>query len=270
MQKAVDNYCNNCGKAGHLYHHCKLPITSNGVIAFRRNNENVIEYLLIRRKDTLGHIDFMRGKYSVTNPHYIINMLNQMTIDEKRRLRTEEFEPLWNAVWGGNAISSQYKSEECSSRDKFNLLRGGITTKDAVFTLNELIDRSNQENQWEETEWGFPKGRRNQQESDYDCAIREFREETGYNPSLLYNLQNIIPYEEIFTGSNYKSYKHKYYVMNMKYADSLVQNPFEETEVSKMEWKTYAECVASVRPYNCEKLQMLYKINHMLCSSTII
>lgn len=99
MQKN-DYYCNNCGKSGHLYHHCKLPITSNGIIAFRKNNDNIIEYLLIRRKDTLGHIDFMRGKYSVMNRQYIINMLNQMTIDEKSRLITDNFETLWNTVWG--------------------------------------------------------------------------------------------------------------------------------------------------------------------------
>ena len=31
-------FCNNCGKQGHLYHQCKHPITSNGIIAFRRKN----------------------------------------------------------------------------------------------------------------------------------------------------------------------------------------------------------------------------------------
>jgi hypothetical protein len=70
-----DNYCNNCGKHGHLYHQCKMPITSIGIIAFRynKNRQNidntngVLEYLMIRRKDTLGYIDFMRGKYSVYN-----------------------------------------------------------------------------------------------------------------------------------------------------------------------------------------------------------
>ena len=29
-----------------------------------------------------------------------------------------------------------------------------------------------------EKDWGFPKGRRNLRESDYDCALREFEEET--------------------------------------------------------------------------------------------
>ena len=48
-------YCNNCGKQGHLFHQCKIPITSFGVIAFRKvpsNNplqKNRIEYLMIMR-----------------------------------------------------------------------------------------------------------------------------------------------------------------------------------------------------------------------------
>jgi hypothetical protein len=77
----TDNYCNNCGKQGHIYNQCKMPITSVGVIAFRYNNGQ-IEYLMIRRKDTLGFIDFMRGKYFVNNKFYILNMLKQMTVAE--------------------------------------------------------------------------------------------------------------------------------------------------------------------------------------------
>ena len=80
----TDNYCNNCGKQGHLYHQCKMPITSIGIIVFRYNDAN-IEYLMIRRKDTLGYLDFMRGKYSVYNKEYIMNMIKQMTTEEKER-----------------------------------------------------------------------------------------------------------------------------------------------------------------------------------------
>ena len=78
-------YCNNCGKVGHLYNQCKLPITSIGFVVFRIH-ENKLQYLMIRRKDTLGFIDFMRGKYSVYDKYYIINMLNQMTVQEKSQL----------------------------------------------------------------------------------------------------------------------------------------------------------------------------------------
>ncbi len=33
-----NNACNNCGKQGHSFHQCKLPITSYGIIAFRDIN----------------------------------------------------------------------------------------------------------------------------------------------------------------------------------------------------------------------------------------
>ena len=56
--------CNNCGNYGHLFYNCKKPITSIGIICFRYNLENKIEFLLVQRKDTLGYVDFLRGKYS--------------------------------------------------------------------------------------------------------------------------------------------------------------------------------------------------------------
>ena len=40
------NFCNNCGKNGHLFNSCKHPITSVGMITFRVNVHNNIEYLL--------------------------------------------------------------------------------------------------------------------------------------------------------------------------------------------------------------------------------
>lgn len=265
-----DNYCNNCGKNGHLYHQCKLPITSIGVVAFRINN-NQPEFLMIRRKDTLGHVDFMRGKYSVNNKEYILNMLNQMTIEEKKNLKNLHFDELWKNIWGNNnSLSNQYKNEESISREKYNILKNGVKYDNKLHTLNDLIDESNKSSQWIESEWGFPKGRRNHKESDYDCAIREFSEETGYKANLLENIQNIIPYEEIFTGSNYKSYKHKYYVMYMDIKNTFCENNFERAEVSKMEWKTYEQCISSIRHYNIEKKRVLTKIYECIIESIII
>jgi hypothetical protein len=33
-------FCNNCGKSGHLFHQCKHPITSNGIVLFRKKEAN--------------------------------------------------------------------------------------------------------------------------------------------------------------------------------------------------------------------------------------
>ena len=116
------NFCNNCGKLGHLFHQCKMPITSIGIIAFRINNENKIEYLLIRRKDSLGFVDFLRGKYLPNNKEYIISLLNKMTINEKEFILNAEFSELWNHLWGEN-VGIQYRSEEKNSLEKFNQLK---------------------------------------------------------------------------------------------------------------------------------------------------
>jgi len=262
--------CNNCGKSGHLFHKCKLPITSIGVIVFRicpSENENEpckIQYLLIRRKETLGYIDFMRGKYSVHNKDYIMNMLKQMTRHEKQQLTCGDFEKLWKNIWGDSNYSNQYRTEEIISKEKYNQLFQGNTVKNEFSTLNDLIEESNNFETWEEPEWGFPKGRRNNQENDYDCAVREFCEETGYPEDYLIHVQNIVPFEEIFTGSNYKSYKHKYFLMFMNYEKSLKHGDFQKSEVSKMEWKNLDECLMCFRPYNLEKIRIIKNIDTFL------
>ena len=68
------NICNNCGKGGHAFHQCKNPITSMGIITFRQG-EHGLEYLLICRKDSLGYVDFLRGRYELDNKEYINNII---------------------------------------------------------------------------------------------------------------------------------------------------------------------------------------------------
>jgi hypothetical protein len=80
-----NNLCNNCGKQGHLFHQCKLPITSYGIILFR-NIEDKIEFLMIRRKDSFGYIDFIRGKYTLNNIDHIQGIINEMSIQEKKNI----------------------------------------------------------------------------------------------------------------------------------------------------------------------------------------
>lgn len=255
-----DNYCNNCGKQGHLYHQCKLPITSSGVIAFR-NTDRGIEYLMICRKDTLGYIDFLRGKYSLYDPIYITNMVDQMTICEKQRIISHDFDTLWHELWGESDII-KYKNEENASRDKFNRLKEGYTLLGRGITLNIIIQNST--SCWTEPEWGFPKGRRNYQEKDYNCAVREFEEETGYSSQKLENINNIGSFEEIFTGSNYKSYKHKYYLAHMQYQYTLQPGRFHDNEVSQIKWLTIDECCSKIRNYNIEKIHVINNINRIL------
>ena len=225
---------------------------------------------MICRRDTLGFIDFMRGKYSVHNKDYIMNMLKQMTEEEKIKLKTKTFYELWKGIWGSKPwghkkVSNQYQVEEIASRDKFELLISGVYLKNEYYTLKTLVDESSKYACWVEPEWGFPKGRRNYNENDYTCATREFTEETGYNTENFMVLQNIQPFEEIFTGSNYKSYKHKYFVGYLDTENNTTtKKHVDNYEVSKVEWKTYEECMKSIRYYNLEKKRMIANIHNML------
>jgi 8-oxo-dGTP pyrophosphatase MutT (NUDIX family) len=116
-----------------------------------------------------------------------------------------------------------------------------------------------------ETEWEFPKGRRNFLEKDLDCALREFEEETGYSKNKIKVIENLMPFEEIFIGSNHKSYKHKYFLafMDENENSDLLEN-YQATEVSKLDWKTLEECLEAIRPYNLEKKQLILNINKVL------
>ena len=92
-------------------------------------------------------------------------------------------------------------------------------------------------------EWGFPKGKRNYQETDFKCATREFYEETGYSSDDINILINVMPYEEVFIGSNFKTYKHKYYIANFKGDNKKIN--FQISEISDMKWFTFEKCKTS-------------------------
>ncbi len=252
-------FCNNCGKIGHLFHQCKIPITSIGIIAFRKTEDDY-EVLLIKRKDSLAFVDFMRGKYNLEDKKYILNTFEKMTIGERNKLLNSDFQSLWNYLWGIK-IALQYKNEEKVSNNKFNKLKEGYKINNEFINLETIINEC--KNRFVEPEWGFPKGRRNFQEKDIMCALREFEEETGYNKTDVLTLNNIIPLEEIFTGSNYKSYKHKYFLGFMN-NNNKPKSIFQTYEISKIEWVSVNIACNYLRDYNFEKKNILVELNNLL------
>ena len=87
------NFCNNCGKTGHAFHNCKHPITSIGIIIFRMY-ENKLQYLMIKRKHSLGFVEFMRGKYPIQNYEYIRNVFSESYVYERELIQKSTFEEL--------------------------------------------------------------------------------------------------------------------------------------------------------------------------------
>jgi ADP-ribose pyrophosphatase YjhB (NUDIX family) len=223
--------------------------------------ENKYEYLMIQRTDSFGYVEFIRGKYSVHNYQYIKNIVDEMTVCEKHNILTKPFDELWSSLWGEYS-GIQYRGEEQVSKNKFLHMKNGVDMSSGVkYNLETLISSST--TSWETAEWGFPKGRRNHQEKDLDCGFREFEEETGYDKLSLKQIHNVIPYEEIFIGSNIKSYKNKYYLSYMS-RDTVQKNEYQKSEVKNMKWLSYKECMDIIRPYNVEKKNIITSVNNTL------
>src|SRR5690606_15374290 len=109
--------CSNCGLSGHINKQCTEPITSWGILLVKFNStnqnihnksktklsinnytsieinnmndlrefceyKNMIKFLLIRRKYSLGYSEFIRGRYLKDNINGIIYLFQQMTPNE--------------------------------------------------------------------------------------------------------------------------------------------------------------------------------------------
>ena len=106
-------------------------------------------------------------------------------------------------------------------------------------------------------------GRRNHQETDITCAIREWEEETGFRRESLKLIKNLCPFEEVFMGSNYKTYKHRYFLAYIKPQESP-QKSYQKSEVSACTWFTLEEALQHIRSYNLEKQGLIKNIEQVL------
>ena len=148
------NYCNNCGKYGHIYNKCIDPITSIGIIAIGLDSDtynvikdypldkmsiikentinnnifykiskylNNLKFILIRRRKTLGYLEFIRGRYNLNDEKTIINLFNQMTEEEVKEIIKNDFNNLWQELWNNN---NKYHLDEFNkSKIKFDELK---------------------------------------------------------------------------------------------------------------------------------------------------
>ena len=242
--------CRNCGKIGHKYKECLYPRLSYGILLFN----NYGEIVMIERKDSISYIEFLRGKYKLDEPEYIQLLFNRMSVFEKDILLKKQFSNLWNNLWYSN-ISS--KKDYIRSLNKFKLIN-----------IKNYIDNSNINYLY--NEWEIPKGRRNLNETDLQCAIREFQEETNITIDD-YDLLDIKPFEEEYTGSNNTVYKNVYYIAKIKNNNyDLKLNRNNENQISEIrtiKWLDKNECLTKIRDYSDYKLNVINDIFNFIYSN---
>ena len=250
------NYCSNCGKNGHVYKNCKNPIISYGIMLFKYYNNN-LSILLVQRKDSISYIEFIRGKYSITNTNKLLTILSNITKTELSNILNNSFDILWHKLWSSNIDKTsvlKFEKEYNSSLKKFNFIKCKNNTINIYDILTLLKIKYN------DTEWGIPKGRRNNQESDLTVAIREFEEETNIKSSEYTLLDSLSPLRERFIGTNNIKYDHIYYIAICKnnlipYIDK--NNINQIIEIKDINWFTQENSIKYIRKYETEKKKVI-------------
>lgn len=294
VNKFKNIFCTNCGKSGHEYRHCNDPITSWGIILVDITNEdnthgninhvetnltdhnigikpknlnelklmshhmNSIKFLLIRRKHSLGFVEFMRGRYKPDNVDGITYIFQQMTSEEIDEIGNSNFDKLWSYLWSDdNDKITLMKREYELSKAKFDNLLSGKGEFNIELKLDYFI--KNVKPTYKNREWGFPKGRRTRNESELECALREFSEETGIDSNDIKVIKEIKPIQEIMTGTDGVKYRHIYYVAETlkPLSNNIKENINELKEVSYVDFFNFYDAYTLIRDYHIEKKNIL-------------
>jgi 8-oxo-dGTP pyrophosphatase MutT (NUDIX family) len=270
--------CNNCGKQNHTTKNCNEPQTSVGIICIKLDNNlynnfvqqlqsisyynlndiimnnihkfneynDSIKFLLVNRRHSLNYIDFIRGKYNISDIKGINNMCSYMSSNEINMIKTHDFKKLWYDLWLKNAFKKKYSDEMNLSNIKFNHLKQqGI--------LNNI------KTEYNSTEWEIPKGRKNLNETNLNCAIREFKEETSLSIDDYNIISCLDPIHDVFIGTNNKSYRHIFYTSILNNNDYNI-NINNNNEIEEVRWCKWSELNDLIRPYNYNKINILTSI----------
>ncbi len=239
------------------------PLSLTGIEPYFQN----IEVLLIQRRDSLGYVDLLRGKYSVNDADYIRKQIHGMTDKERQKLLTTDFDTLWAEMWGSESTDLHYKKDKENSRNKLMAIREGITldVSGNSANLQDFVDQCTVH--WETPEWGFPKGRRDGNETDLECALREMQEETGLTSEDICIVHNLEPLNETFFGSNHVHYCHKYYIVYVPDGSQVqyqADNPHMRREIGGIGWFPLNEALQKLRADNVEKREILLRVGTLL------
>jgi 8-oxo-dGTP pyrophosphatase MutT (NUDIX family) len=163
-------------------------------------------------------------------------------------LRTISFDKLWDDLWV-NHNSRAYNNEKKAAKIKFESLDTSLMVK-------------NTSGKWISQEYCIPKGRRNSGESKLDCALREFKEETGIPHHKIKILTGNYCLVENFYGSNGIMYRHEYLLAEVD-PDFEVQldinNIMMIGEIRDIKWFDFTETINIFRDYDTTKRNVIYK-----------
>uniref|UniRef100_A0A6C0C901 Nudix hydrolase domain-containing protein n=1 Tax=viral metagenome TaxID=1070528 RepID=A0A6C0C901_9ZZZZ len=234
--------------------------------------KNKVLFLMVSRRFSIGFIEFVRGKYQVTDSNTIIKLFEQMSANEISMIQNNSYDDLLFFFLNKNnetkenllhnTYNGKYSLEYLEAKNKFDMLSDPENEKNGTIPWGLNFYIKNIKPKWKTVEWGFPKGRRGKRtEENLSCACREFEEETGYHSSDYHILNRIEPIEEYLVGTNNVNYKHIYYLaIDMFDPNQSKLSNFDEYEIGDVKWFTFDDAIKNIRPYHVGKKCILTKI----------
>ena len=221
---------------------------SYGLIIFVNYGENIY-YLIQQNRNTFEFVDFIRGMWRDNT--CLRHMFSHMTEEERYRITNYTFDELWKDLF---VYKNFYRDDDYTkSRKIFEDIKQYIPL---IIKRTKSVVSSPQ--------WGFPKGKKNYQESSVECAIRETEEETKISKYLI-NVEKSLTWKEKFKGTDGKKYSTQYYLAwmnNIVMPSNIIlnKNIRKETlseEVQQIKWLS----LESARDYlNNERYEILKNV----------
>ena len=227
------------------------------------NNEEIItlinniKFLLISRKHSLGYCEFINGKYNLSQIDYIVFLIKQMLPIEIQLIKDnyDNFDFLWKDLWGNGSNNKKFNNEyERAKKQYKNLVFG-----ESAMKLEDLLIKIKTSPTYMIPEYGFPKGRKNANETDLECALREFTEETGLSKDDIKIIESYPVIIENLTGTDGVEYRHIYYLA--EYLNTELPKHEDKThEIGTVGFYNYFESLELIRIYHHEKRDIVGNI----------
>lgn len=254
--------------------------TKYGIPLCRYNpkKNNVVEILLIKRRYSYHFLIFVMCYYKKTDIEYLRYLLDNMSFAEKIDIISMQYSQMWYRICLNNPekyfnITDVYKTNNFSKHpvksrfsnveihklyyEKKSKFEQNFLSDNGIF-LRKLVQQSSDA----EIIWEIPKGGKNRilsktgykLETDIDCAIREFYEETSISNEKFRILYDVEPVVDSFIDDKVR-YTTIYHIATLRNPDEMFtphidfRNFDQITEVEQIKWVSLEE----IRFFNLPK-----------------
>lgn len=233
---------------------------SFGIFCFKHGE--IIEdtkYLMVMRRNSYAYEEFIRGSYHIDDINYIRQLMSRITKSEADRIINSEFEELWEDLNKAYSVTTTDPYKLHLAKENFYKIKNNANLYN--------FDEENRKNiKWNDPEWCFPKGKKNNQnEDDIECSKRELFEETKLTEDD-YNLKTLVPRLIKYEADNGVTYENTFYFAEVKELKEIeIDNSDErqKAEVGKIEWLSKEECREKIRDYHTYILDTFEKCNEV-------